>query len=59
MRNRCGLIEIITTGEEYAAEIKWLFQSYPDEISHYFDGVRLFIRIDIHKSELLSEELIF
>ena len=39
--------------EEFAANIKWLFQSYPDVISHCFDDARI-----THKFQLISEEQI-
>ena len=41
--------------EEYAADIKWLFQSYPDAIAHSFDDVRPSKYKVTHKFELISE----
>ena len=41
--------------EEYATDIKWLFQSYPDLIAHSFDDVRPSKRMVAHKLESISE----
>ena len=41
--------------EEGAADIKWLFQSYPDLIAHSFDDVRPSKCKVTHKFELISE----
>ena len=57
-----GVEEIEVTEEklyhlpvEYAADIKWLFQSYSDVIAHSFDDVKPSKCKVIHKFELTSE----
>ena len=42
--------------EECAANIKWLFQSYPDTTAHYFHEERPSKCKVAHKFELISEE---
>ncbi len=41
-------------GEQYAAEVEHLFQSYPDVIAHSFDDVRRLKCKVKHKLELTS-----
>ncbi len=45
--------------EEYAAEVKHPFQSYPDVIAHSFDDVRLSTFKVKHKFELTLDQPIF
>ncbi len=45
--------------DEYTAEVKQLFQSYPDVIASSFDDVRPFKCRIMHRFELTSDELIF
>ena len=45
--------------EEYAAEVKHLFQSYPDVIAYSFDEVRPSKCRTAHRFELTSDEPIF
>ena len=48
--------EVTHLPEEYAADIEWLFQSYPDVIAHSFDDIRPSICNVTHDFELVSEE---
>ena len=52
------IVHCINLREEYAADIKWLFQVYPDVIAHSFDDVRP-SRCEVARNfELTSKELI-